>query len=178
MDQSSEAARLAALMRLEVLDTEHEPLFDNLIELAARICDVPVALISLVDANRQWFKGCIGLDVSETPRDVAFCDHAIRSDAPLIVPDATQDPRFQDNPLVTGEPGIRFYAGAPLITPDGRRLGTLCVIDFKPRAFDDARAAKLESLAALASSNARGLKSITQRVPSRCPSGVIRGAPA
>ena len=148
MDHSSETRRLAALSRLEVLDTAREPLFDSLTEMAARVCDTPTALISLVDANRQWFKGCIGIDATETPRDIAFCDHAIRSDAVMIVPDATKDARFCDNPLVTGELGIRFYAGAPLITPEGHRLGTLCVIDYRPRRLNAGQTAELQALAA------------------------------
>ena len=143
-----EPRRLAALLELGVLDTEPEPIFDSLTELALRTFNAPVAVISLVDKDRQWFKACIGLPVSETPRDVAFCDHAIRSGDVLVVLDATVDPRFAQNPLVTGEPGIRFYAGAPLTTPDGFRIGTLCLIDFTPRAtFDPDEAAQLQHIA-------------------------------
>jgi len=129
-----EAARLEALRRYEVLDTPREEDFDEIVRLAAQICNTPVSLISLVDEKRQWFKGRQGVDVAQTPRDVSFCGHAIVN-APdlMIVPDSAKDPRFKANPLVNGEPNIRFYAGAPLVTPDGHAIGTLCVIDHQPR---------------------------------------------
>jgi hypothetical protein len=129
----NETKRLKVLWQYEVLDTVPEEVFDDLTELAARICEAPIALISLVDENRQWFKSKIGVTVSETSRDVSFCAYAIAQSDLFIVPDATQDKRFASNPLVTSEPKIRFYAGAPLITPDGHALGTLCVIDKVPR---------------------------------------------
>lgn len=129
----NEKTRLNVLWQYEVLDTVPEELFDDLTELAARICEAPIALISLVDEKRQWFKSKVGLSVSETSRDVSFCSHAIRQSGLFIVPDATQDSRFANNPLVTSDPKIRFYAGAPLITPDGYALGTLCIIDKVPR---------------------------------------------
>jgi GAF domain-containing protein len=129
----NEKKRLAVLWQYEVLDTVPEELFDDLTELAARICEAPIALISLVDEKRQWFKSRIGLSVQETARDQSFCTHAIMQPDLFIVPDATLDPRFAQNPYVTGEPKIRFYAGAPLVTPDGHALGTLCVIDKVPR---------------------------------------------
>lgn len=129
----SELERLTILNRLDVLDTPFEPEYDNIVRLAKHLFDVPIALISIVDDHRQWFKACEGLDVRETPRDQAFCSHTIKSDAPLIVPDAFEDERFSDNPLVTGEPKIRFYAGVPLIVEPGVRIGSLCVIDQKPR---------------------------------------------
>ena len=129
----SEKKRLNVLWQYEVLDTVPEELFDDLTELAAQICEAPIALISLVDEKRQWFKAKVGIPVNETSRDVSFCAHAINQTELFIVPDATQDKRFANNPLVTSDPQIRFYAGAPLITPDGYALGTLCVIDKVPR---------------------------------------------
>lgn len=141
-----EARRLRALQSYAVLDTDAEQAYDDLTALAAQVLGVPVALVSLIDRDRQWFKSRVGLDVSETPRSQAFCDHAIRSQDVMVVPDATLDPRFADNPLVQGEPRIRFYAGAPLITPSGAALGTLCIIDRQPRAFDEQQRATLAML--------------------------------
>jgi diguanylate cyclase (GGDEF)-like protein/PAS domain S-box-containing protein len=144
-----EAARLAALHALAVLDTPPEPGFDDLTRLAAHICGVPIALVSLVDRDRQWFKSCVGLPgASETPRDQAFCAHAILTpDELLEVPDATADPRFADNPLVTGPPGIRFYAGVPIRAGCGQPVGTLCAIDTVPRALTAGQRDALRALA-------------------------------
>ena len=147
-----EARRLASLRELLVLDTAPEALFDRLATLASEICGAPIALLSLVDEERQWFKANIGMPgIDETPRDIAFCAHAIGSPETMVVPDAAHDPRFADNPLVTGPPDIRFYAGAPLVLRDGARIGTLCVIDRQPRDLDPAHASMLRALAALAS---------------------------
>src|SRR5437764_10390310 len=128
-----EKKRLRVLWQYDVLDTVPEELFDDLTELAARICEAPIALITLVDEDRQWFKSKVGVSINETSRDISFCGHAIGQSDLFIVPDATMDKRFAKNPLVTSDPKIRFYAGAPLITPDGHALGTLCVIDKVPR---------------------------------------------
>ncbi len=129
----NETERLNALYTCRILDTAPEPVFDDVILLAAQICGVPQAAVSLIDTDRQWFKAILGLDVSETPRDVAFCAHTILQPDLLLVPDSHEDPRFSDNPLVTGAPSIRFYAGMPLTTSDGLALGSLCVIDQQPR---------------------------------------------
>src|SRR5882757_1134293 len=131
--KNTEARRLKVLWQYEILDTVPEEVFDDLTELAARICEAPIAMITLVDENRQWFKSKIGVTVKETSRDISFCAHAINQEDLFIVPDAAKDERFATSPLVISEPKIRFYAGAPLITPDGYALGTLCVIDKVPR---------------------------------------------
>jgi GAF domain-containing protein len=130
---ANDAKRLKVLWQYEVLDTVPEEIFDDLTELAARICEAPIALISLVDENRQWFKSKVGMTVNETARDISFCGHAINQTGLFIVPDAALDERFAANPLVVSDPRVRFYAGAPLVTPDGYALGTLCVIDKVPR---------------------------------------------
>lgn len=146
---AEEAKRLAALRALGLLDTPPEAIFDRLTQLAALTFRAPVALVTLVDAERQWFKACLGLDIRETPRDVAFCDYTIRQSGVFVVADALVDPRFRDNPLVTGHPYFRFYAGAPLISAEGHPLGSLCILDFAARdGFSAAERAQLEAMAA------------------------------
>jgi anti-sigma regulatory factor (Ser/Thr protein kinase) len=144
---SDETARLAALERYRILDTKPERAFDDLVIIAAQICGTPIAFIGLVDADRQWFKAKVGLSISEVARTVSFCSaHTIHQRGLIVVPSAQEDIRMRDNPLVTGEPHIRFYAGAPLVTPDGHALGTLCVVDNVQRRLT---AEQLESLEAL-----------------------------
>ncbi|MDR7333123.1 GAF domain-containing protein [Roseateles asaccharophilus] len=134
---ADDEARLQALRELLILDTPPEERFDRLVEFAASEFDVPMALISLVDRDRQWFKARVGMEVCETSREVSFCGHAITQDQLFEVQDALNDPRFADNPMVVGAPHIRFYVGAPLVVPGGARVGTLCLIDVRPREFDD-----------------------------------------
>ena len=132
----NEKKRLQALRDLVLLDTPPEERFDRISAFAASEFGVPMALVSLVDQDRQWFKSNFGLEVRETPRDVSFCGHAIAQPAPLVVHDALDDPRFSDNPLVIGHPFVRFYAGAGLRLPYGQVVGTFCVLDRRPRSFD------------------------------------------
>ncbi len=146
---SDEQARLRALQRYEILDTPSEQEYDDIALLAAQICDTPIATITLVDENRQWFKSKIGLELSETSRDVAFCTYAVmpNSQQTMVVRDTLKDERFAENPLVTGNPNIRFYAGAPLVTPDNHAIGTICVIDREPRDLSESQLQALQALA-------------------------------
>jgi diguanylate cyclase (GGDEF)-like protein len=144
-----EEERLNELQELRLLDTEAEERFDRFTRLARRIFDVPVALISLVDGDRQWFKSRQGLDVAETPRDVSFCGHAILGSGIFVVENAAEDARFRDNPLVTGEPRIQFYAGFPLTGPKGHTVGTLCLLDQKPRVLAEEDLEALRDIGAM-----------------------------
>jgi GAF domain-containing protein len=146
---AADAARVAALQKYAILDTEPEQAFEDLTLLASYICKTPIAAISLVDEDRQWFKARIGLGVSQTPRDIAFCSTAIQQSDVMIVPDTFQDERFRNNPLVVSDPYIRFYAGAPLINEEGYALGTLCVVDRAPREFGPDQKEALQALSRL-----------------------------
>jgi signal transduction histidine kinase len=158
----NEAARLDALRAYDVLDTPPEAAFDDLTRLASQICGTPVAMVSLVDGNRQWFKSKIGTEVSETPRDIAFCAHAILQPELFIVTDAEADERFADNPLVTSAPHVRFYAGAPLITPEGLALGTLCAVDQVPHELSREQQEALRALARQAMDQLRLRRNLKQ----------------
>jgi len=159
--EQAETRRRADLERLEILDSLPEPLFDDITRLAALICNTPIALISLVDDKRQWFKSRLGLDATETARELAFCAHAIRDpDHVMVVPDATADPRFVDNGLVTSAPNIRFYAGAPIITAAGTAIGTVCVIDRTTRELSDEQIDALRVLSRLVSNMLESRKSV------------------
>jgi GAF domain-containing protein len=152
-----EENRLKTLRSLNILDTKSEERFDRLTRMAQRILNVPIALVSLVDEHRQWFKSCVGLTSKETPRDISFCGHAILDDKVFIVPDTAEDVRFADNPLVINEPHIRFYAGCPLRFTNGSRLGTLCIMDTQPRSLSNN---DIETLKDLASTAERELAAI------------------
>ena len=144
---ANETDRLSALYSLDVLDSPAEQDFDDIAALASTICGTPISLVSLIDADRQWFKAGIGTGPIETPRDISFCAHAILDKHLLVVPDTREDPRFADNPAVTAADGVRFYAGSPLITTEGFALGTLCVMDKVPRRLDSEQRQALRALA-------------------------------
>lgn len=143
---ANEQERLQALLDYQILDTPTESDFDDITQIASEICQTPISLVSLIDGSRQWFKAHHGLDATETPRDVSFCGHAIMQPEVFVVEDSAQDPRFADNPLFTGEPHVQFYAGAPLITSSGHAVGTLCVIDSKPRKLTASQIKTLQAL--------------------------------
>ena len=144
-----DSQRLQELRRLMILDSGADTAYDDITRLASQLCAAPISLISLIDTDRQWFKSRVGLAAQETPRQWSFCSHAIETpDEVFIVKDAQQDDRFKDNPLVTGEPNIRFYAGVPLVTSSGAAIGSLCVIDSQPRELDPKKLEELQFLAA------------------------------
>ena len=145
----NEAARVEALHKYAILDTEPEQAFDDLVLLASFVCKTPMAMISLIDEDRQWFKSKVGISVSETPREIAFCATAIQQPDVFVVPDTLKDERYRNNPLVVSEPNVRFYAGAPLIDEDGNALGTICVVDRVPREFVPDQQAALKALSRL-----------------------------
>ena len=143
----NEQARVAALHRYSILDTLPEQIYDDVTALASLICGTPISMVTLVDADRQWFKSKVGVQFRETPRQLSFCAHTLGTAKTLIVQDAQQDSRFKDNPAVVGDPNIRFYAGAPIVEPGGHVLGTVCVIDTTPRSISPIQIAALEALA-------------------------------
>ncbi|MDD5199045.1 MAG: GAF domain-containing protein, partial [Terrimicrobiaceae bacterium] len=145
----NETQRQQSLESLNILETAIEERFERVTRLAARLIGVPIAAITMVDSGRQWFKSIQGMDATETSREVSFCGHTILGDGPFVVEDATQDERFADNPLVTGGPRIRFYAGHPVHSPDGQRIGALCVIDNEPRKLTRSQMDDLKDLAAM-----------------------------
>lgn len=142
----NETERLAALRALLILDTPPEQRFDKIVQFAAEEFDMPIAMISLIDSERQWLKACVGTPRGEMARDITFCSYAILQPDILLIEDAQADPRFADNPLVRGDPYVRFYAGAPLVTPEGYALGTLCLVDTVPRTLDQIALTILSSL--------------------------------
>lgn len=146
MDADAEKSRINDLQLYEIMDTAAEKAFDDITGLASMVCETPISLVSFVDDHRQWFKSRQGLDTTETPREHAFCAHVIQGDNIMVVEDAHNDSRFADNPLVTGEPNIRFYAGAPIIVESGAALGTLCVVDREPRILSKVQLQSLEVL--------------------------------
>lgn len=158
---ANEPERLKALRALGILDTPPEERFDRLTRMARRMFNVPIALVTLVDEDRQWFKSNMGLDASETPRSVSFCGHVILQDEIFAIPDATADERFSDNPLVVGDPNIRFYAGCAIRTDDHQKIGTLCIIDREPRTLDSQDLQALHDLATMAEQELSAVKMAT-----------------
>jgi GAF domain-containing protein len=149
-EPNREPARQRELDAYRIVDSLPEAAYQDIVHLASTVCEAPVALVSLLDRERQWFKARVGFELAQTDRDVAFCDHAIRDPERLMeIPDATRDARFRDNPLVTGEDGVRFYAGMPLVTPSGAAIGTVCVLDREPRQLNDTQREALAALARL-----------------------------
>lgn len=157
----NETQRLETLHALKILDSAPEERFDRLTRMAKRMFGVPISLVSIVDGDRQWFKSSSGLDATETPRAVSFCGHAILGDDVFTVEDATRDERFHDNPLVTGDPNVRFYAGCPLRVANGHKMGTLCLIDHEPRKLDDEDRLLLQDLAKMAEQEIAALQMAT-----------------
>lgn len=157
----SEAKRIATLRELLILDTDPEARFDLITAYAASQFNVPIALVSLVDSDRQWFKSCIGLEASETPRDVSFCGHAILQPEILEITDARADPRFADNPLVTGDPFVRFYAGCPLVMANGESVGTLCLVDRRPKRLSEWERDHLAVLGKMVAAELQGVSANT-----------------
>ncbi len=153
---ANEEARLNALRELLLLDTPPEERYDRLARFAAEQLDMPIALLSLVDGQRQWFKSRVGVEITEAARDISFCGHAIMKKELFVVEDASADPRFSDNPQVMGEPHIRFYAGAPLTSPSGHHIGTLCVIDTVPRTLGAVELSILDALRCLVNETLAG----------------------
>ncbi len=158
---ADERERLQTLRDLDLLDTMPEERFDRITRIARQLFSVPIALVSLVDEDRQWFKSRQGLDAKQTPRDISFCGHAIIDKQALIVQDALDDERFADNPLVCDAPNIRFYAGCPIAAPNGHRIGTLCLIDQEPRSFSDEDSARLRELAMMVEDELSTLAQVT-----------------
>jgi DNA-binding response OmpR family regulator len=168
-----EERRIASLRELRILDSKPENRFDRITRLAAALFNVPIALVTFIDVNRQWFKSCYGIDMNETSRDAAFCAHVVHSRAPMVIRDTFQDSRFADNPLVVDEPRIRFYAGYPLILENGSCVGTLCLLDTRPRSFEEADLARMHGLADIALQELRGMNSADAARPRQQADGSL-----
>ncbi len=171
----NEASRMRDLLELNLLDTPANLDLDLITEMVSNICETPISLISIVDSDRQWFKSKVGLDASETPRDLAFCAHAINEpDQLFLIPDATKDERFHDNPLVTGDPNVIFYCGFPILSENGNAIGTLCAIDNKPRELNDHQKESIKALSKIAAKLilADKKKCTIRRAPRKIKQGV------